>query len=184
MCVSFLSCAADVIETVMHSFNWVNHILSSILHIAETHNVRNGETFWSPRQEVEGYNRKWACLVKKNQLTSNMHELLSFTEQTVPSQLHTQHCHIRTLSHTPVPAPSFSLFSFWLKEDEFLSSLLYWQPCWLYHAHHTCTNVNKQKQLKNTHGQQPKTKNKLAGKSHFYFTHNMNIFCLMQDCCI
>lgn len=100
MCVSFLSCAADVIETVMHSFNWVNHILSSILHIAETHNVRNGETFWSPRQEVEGYNRKWACLVKKNQLTSNMHELLSFTEQTVPSQLHTQHCHIRTLSHT------------------------------------------------------------------------------------
>lgn len=59
------------------------------LHIAETHNVRNGRTAWSFQQEVEGFNRKWACLVKKKQLTSNMHELLSFTEQTVPSQLHT-----------------------------------------------------------------------------------------------
>lgn len=85
----------------------------------QTYNARNGGTVWSSQQEVEGYNRKWACLVKKKQLTSNMHELLSFTERTLPSQLHTQHCHIRTLSHIPLPAPSFELFSLWLKEDEF-----------------------------------------------------------------
>lgn len=31
-------------------------------HTTHTYNARNGGTVWSSQQEVEGYNRKWACL--------------------------------------------------------------------------------------------------------------------------